>query len=126
MERSMNRRPPTRLLLIAALQFIPPLVLPPDLLASMSPAVWGVVAVLFLTLGINLVRHRAWARLATVFVQGFSIIVRLLVLVGHVRVGGDPTAAVDGWLLGATVVSMALSGLILYTIDTPEVQMAMQ
>jgi hypothetical protein len=122
----MRSRLPTNLVLIAALQFIPPLVLPPDLLASMSPAIWGLVALLFAALGLNLLRRRAWARLATIFVQGFSIIVRLLVLVGHVRMGPDPSTPLNAWLLGTSVISMALSGIILYAIDTPEIQMAVQ
>jgi hypothetical protein len=122
----MRSRLPTNLILIAALQFIPPLVLPPDLLKGMSPALWGLVAVLFAALGINLLRRRAWARLASIFVQGFSIIVRLLVLVGHARLGTDPSAPLDAWLLSTSAVSMLLSGLILYMIDEPEIQMAVQ
>ena len=117
---------PTTLILIAALQFIAPLVLPPDLLASMSPALWGLVALLFALLGVNLLRRRAWARLASIFVQGFSIIVRLLVLVSHARLGTDPSAPLNVWLISTSVVSMTLSALILYTIDQPEIQMAMQ
>ncbi len=61
----MRSRLPTNLVLIATLQFVAPLVLPPDLLASMTPALWGVVAFLFAALGFNLLRRRAWARLAT-------------------------------------------------------------
>jgi len=122
----MRSRLPTNLILIAALQFIPPLILPPDLLKGMSPALWAMVAALFVALGINLLRRQTWARLASIFVQGFSIIVRLLVLVGHARLGADPSAPLDIWLLSTAAVSMLLSGLILYVIDEPEVQMAMQ
>lgn len=122
----MRSRLPRNLILIAALQFIPPLVLPPDLLQGMSPAMWGLVAFLFAALGLNLLRRRAWARLATIFVQGFSIIVRLLVLVGHARLGTDPSAPLNVWLLSTSVVSMFLSGLILYAIDDPAIQMAVQ
>lgn len=122
----MKSRLPTNLILIATLQFIAPLMLPPDLLKSMSPAIWGVVAFLFAALGFNLLRRRGWARLATIFVQGFSIIVRLLVLVGHARAGTDPSAPLDVWLLSSSAVSMLLSGLVLYAIDEPEIQMAMQ
>ncbi len=122
----MENRLPTHLILIAALQFIPPLVLPPDVLASVSPALWGVVLFLFAILGINLVRRRGWARLTSIFVQGFSIIVRLLVLVSHARLGTDPSAPLNTWLLGTSMVSMLLSGVILYVIDEPEIQMAMQ
>ena len=122
----MKSRLPMNLVLIATLQFIAPLVLPPDLLKSVSPAFWGLIAFLFAALGFNLLRRRAWARLATIFVQGFSIIVRLLVLVGHARLGNNPSAPLNAWLLSTSVVSMLLSGLILYTIDSPEIQMAVQ
>jgi len=122
----MRNQLPTNLILIAALQFIPPLVLPPDVLAGVSPTLWGLVVFLFAVLGINLLRRRGWARLASIFVQGFSIIVRLLVLVGHARLGTDPSAPLNTWLLSTSAVSMLLSGLILYAIDEPAIQMAMQ
>jgi len=120
----MKSRLPTTLVLIAALQFIAPLVLPPSILKGISPALWALIAFLFAALGLNLVRRRAWSRLATIFIQGFSIIVRLLVIVGHARPAAD--APLDVWLLGTTILSMALSAMILYAIDTPEVQMVMQ
>lgn len=120
----MKSRLPTSLILIAVLQFIAPLVLPPVVLKGISPVLWALIAFLFAILGFNLVRRQTWSRLATIFIQGFSIIIRLLVVIGHART--SPGAPLDVWLLSTTVLSMVLSGMILYAIDTPEVEMAMQ
>lgn len=122
----MKNRLPTALILAAALQFLAPLCLPPRMLASISPVLWALVAALFLLLGIALLRRRAWGRLATIFVQGFNILVRLLVLLPNVVTkasGGQ--SSVDVWLLGTFLVSMLLSAVVLYYVDLPEVQMQM-
>lgn len=122
----MKNRLPTALILVAALQFLAPLCLPPRMLASISPVLWALVAALFLLLGIALLRRRAWGRLATIFVQGFNILVRLLVLLPNVVTkasGGQ--SSVDVWLLGTFLVSMLLSAVVLYYVDLPEVQMQM-
>ena len=122
----MTNRVRTGLILVALLQFIPIIVLPPDLLLSIPLWGWIVVVALFGLLGISLLRRRIWARTATIFVQGFNIIVRLLVMVRQAVDGtevGDPINAV---LLGTFVASMILSTIILYYVDLPEVQMVMQ
>jgi len=122
----VKNRLPTALILVAALQFLAPLCLPPRMLASISPVLWALVAALFLLLGIALLRRRAWGRLATIFVQGFNILVRLLVLLPNVVTkasGGQ--SSVDVWLLGTFLVSMLLSAVVLYYVDLPEVQMQM-
>jgi hypothetical protein len=123
----MKSRLPTGLLLVATLQFIAPLFLPPQMLASISPVLWGFVVLLFGLLGFGLVRRRAWARLATVFVQGFNILIRLLVILGNVvREEQGALSPVNVWLLSTFIVSMLLSTLILYYVDLPDVQMLMR
>ena len=119
----MQPNRPRNLLLIVALQFLTVALLPPDAIAGIGPAIAAAVVVLFAVLGAGLYRLRAWARTATIFLQGMNIIVRLLILVGHVvpREGG-----VDWMLLGVSLVSMALSTLILHEIEQPEIQMLMQ
>jgi len=114
---------PRALVLIAALQFVTVILLPPRLLTGIGPAVAVAILVLFGVLGVALYRLRAWGRLATIFVQGLNIIVRLLVLLGNVasRQGG-----LDIWLLGTSLISMAFSALILIEIDKTEIQMLMQ
>jgi len=122
----MNSRLPTGLLLVIALQWVAIVCLPPNMLAAMSPVLWVLIAALFAALGYYLYRRRGWARLATVFVQGFNIIVRLLVLIGNVVPESQSGAVqVNGWMLGSFVLSMILSAMILYYVDLPDVQMLM-
>ncbi|NLD43249.1 MAG: hypothetical protein GX657_07130 [Chloroflexi bacterium] len=119
----MQPSPPRNLVLIAALQVVTVLLLPPRLWGGIGPAILLAVAALFGLLGVALYRLRAWGRLATIFVQGLNIIVRLLVLLGNVA---PAQGGLDVWLLGLSLVSMALSALILIQIDKPEIQMVMQ
>jgi len=121
----MRNKLPIGLVLVAILQFIGPLILPPTLIVSIKPVMWAIILALFALLGVNLVRRQSWARVATVFVQGFSIIVRLLVIVGHSIQGGELGGAVDGWQVSTFVLSVIVSGIILYYVDLPDVQILM-
>ena len=121
----MKTRLPRGLMIVALFQFIAPVVLPPATLASTNLFFWGLLLVVFGLLGYNLLHRRAWSRLATIFVQGFSIIVHLLVGVSHAT-GGQSGASADIWLLGTFAVSILLSGAILYYVDLPDVQVLMQ
>lgn len=122
----MNKsRLPLGLFLVAIFQFIPPLVLPPDTLKGVAPIIWAAVAALFALLGIGLLRRRAWSRTATIFVQGFSIIVRVLTILSNVLVGRKPGNPVDVWLLGTTAVSIVLCAVVLYYVDLPDIQVIM-
>ncbi|NLT74035.1 MAG: hypothetical protein GXX94_07555 [Chloroflexi bacterium] len=120
----IRKRLPASLWIVAILQFVAPLLLPPSFYAGISPALWIVVAVVFALLGINLLRLKDWARVATIFVQGFSILVRLLTGIGNVI----PTqgAPMDSVLLISSICSMLLSGLILFHVDQPDIQLLMQ
>jgi len=119
----MQPNRPQSLVVIAALQFIAVIVLPPRILAGMAPALWVAIAALFGVLGLGLYRQQAWARVASVFVQGMNIIVRLLTLLGNVV---TPEGTTDVSLLVTTLVAGALSALILVQIDRPEIRMAVQ
>ncbi len=121
-----RKRLPIGLILVAIFQFIPPLVLPLNTLKSIGPVIWGVIVVLFALLGISLLRRRAWSRIASIFLQGFNILVRVLATMGHVLQGGKAGAPLDVWLVSTTVVSIILSAFILYYIDLPDIQVAMQ
>ena len=122
----MKNRLPTALIVVAALQFLAPLCLPPRMLAGISPVVWLLAAALFVLLGVALLRRRAWARLATIFVQGFNILVRLLILMPNVATRSSAgKVTLDAPLLITFVISMLLSAVVLYYVDLPEVQMQM-
>ncbi|MHB0858550.1 MAG: hypothetical protein ACYC5M_13405 [Anaerolineae bacterium] len=122
----MKNRLPQGLILVAVFQFVPLLILPPDVLKGIGLELWGIIAALFVVLGYNLLRQKAWSRVATIFVQGMSIIVHILVVVSHARVGGQALAPWDTWLLSTSLVSALLSGVILYYVDLPDVQVLMQ
>jgi len=117
-------RVPPSLWAIALFQFVELLVLPPSFYAAISLPIALVLFAVFALLGVNLLRLKEWARVATVFLQGFSLIVRLLTVVsGAIPADGGP---LDVVFVVTALSSMALSGLILYTIDLPDVQLLMQ
>lgn len=121
----MKSRLPTGLVLVAAAQFIAPLILPLGTLAGVNVVIWVAYLLVFALLGVNLLRGKGWARLATIFVQGFSIIGRLLITMSHAVVGRRPGNPLDWALVATTLVSVALSGLILYYVDRPDIQVRM-
>ena len=122
----MGNRLPLGLIVLASLQFIGPLLLPIDTLERVPLGIWGVVAALFVLLGFSLLRRRAWSRVATIFVQGFNIIVRILYLTGHAVTVERGERTLNGGILGLSLLSVVVSGLILYYIDLPDVQIVMQ
>lgn len=122
----MKTRLPRGLMIVALFQFIAPMILPPATLVRVPIVAWVFVIVVFGLLGYNLMHRRAWSRLATVFVQGFSIIVHLLVGVSRAVVKGPTGPTADVWLLSTFALSILLSGAILYYVDLPEVQALMQ
>ncbi|MHB1356631.1 MAG: hypothetical protein ACYCZF_11725 [Anaerolineae bacterium] len=117
---------PKPFIALAIGQFVAVIILPPSVFISISPFIWGVLLVIFGLLGWNLLRRKAWARVASIFVQGFSIIVHLLVIVPNAKIGITPASPWDFVMLGTTAVSVALSALILYYIDLPDVQVLLQ
>ena len=116
---------PLGLKLVIFLQIIPILVLPPSALAGMGIVLYILAVALFALLGYFLWQRRAWARIATVFVQGFSIIIRLLALPGSVISGGELGGPIDGMMVATLLLSMILSGVVLYYVDQPDVQLLM-
>ena len=126
MDTTLKIKLPKPLIALAIGQLIAVIILPPSVIISISPFIWGILVVIFALLGWNLLRRKAWARVASIFVQGFSIIVHLLVIVPNAKIGTTPASPWDFVMLGTTVVSVAVSALILYYIDLPDVQVLMQ
>lgn len=122
----MGNRLPLGLYIVAICQIIPPLVLPPSLLTAITPVIWLITVALFALLGVSLLRRRAWGRTATVFVQGFNIIVRLLYIIGHAVQRGETGNAVNAAMISTFILSVILSGIVLYYVDQPDVQVIMQ
>lgn len=119
----MKKRRPVPIVVIALLQIIPVLLLPPKILLSMNRLLFVVPAVIFALLAWALLTLRPVGRLMTIFVQGFHIIVRLLITISRVvpsKAAGTPA---DIPLLTASLIAIAMSALILFYVDQPEMQL---
>jgi hypothetical protein len=118
----MRQRLPTALVAVAILQFIPLLILPPTTLRGIGPVLAVILVAIFAFLGVSLVRRRAWSSTASIFVQGFNILIRILVTLSQSVQDGK----VDFWLLSTSALSILLSAVVLYYIDQPNIQVLMQ
>jgi len=119
------RKLPRGLILVAIFQFIPIIIMPLNVLKSLNAVAWGAILVLFGVLGVFLILRRGASRTASIFVQGFNIIVRLLVIVGNVMRPPEE-GGFNAELAVTFAISMALSALILLYIDQPDIQLQMQ
>ena len=109
---------------IAVGQFIPVLLYPPASLMSASPVILGIAIIIFAFVGYNLVQRRQWAKTITVFMQGFNIIIRMMMLLAH---GANPIKSGGGlnWdVIAFNLVAMIISVVILYRFDVPQVELA--
>ncbi len=107
---------------VAILQFIPPLILPPSVFAVPSLTIIAMIAIVVALFGLlawGLLTYRGWARTFTIFVQGFNVIARLLILLpGAVKSGGH----VDLAFILTSVISIVCSAILLYSIDQPNIE----
>lgn len=115
-------KPKSRVItVVAILQFIPPLILPPSVFASPSLVVIVLLAIILAVFGLlawGLLTYRGWARVLTTFVLGFNVIIRLLILFPNaVRPDGE----VDVAFILTSVISIAFSAALLYSIDKPDI-----
>jgi len=112
--------PQSRLItLVAVAQFVPLVLFPWPLRAS-SAAFIAVIALLSGLLGWALYRRKHWGITLTIFVQGMNVIVRILTFFGNVY-GTDE--GVDVAFLLTYIASVALSVVLLSSIDRPEVRL---
>ena len=119
----MTKRRPVLVVLIALLQIVPILLLPPELLLSINRVLLLIPVVLFALLGWALYTLRPVARTLTIFLQGLNIVIRVLVTMARVvpsRAEGTPA---DVPLFVTSLVAVVLSTLILYYIDKPDMQL---
>jgi|YNPNPStandDraft_1061719.scaffolds.fasta_scaffold12798_5 hypothetical protein len=105
---------------IAILQFIPTLMFPPAVLFSAKITVLILPVLLFGLLGWGLVRRRPWALTMSIFVQGFNVIIRVLMLLPRVVVAGKLDVA---WLV-SSILAIIVSIAFLLLLEKPEVQIA--
>ena len=112
---------------VAIGQFIPVLLYPPASLASASPVIIAAALIVFAFVGYNLMLRRRWAKVVTIFFQGFNIIVRLMLLVsrGANQIRKDGSGGGLNWdVIIVSVLAIAISAIILYRLDVPEVDLA--
>jgi len=118
----MEKSRPTVVTVVAILQFIPPLLLPPDMLLSAPPLLLLAPLALFVFLGWAMLTLKPWATTLCIFVQGFSVIARFLILFPQ----ASPGESTNWAFVLTSLVSIGLSTAILYVIDRPNVQVAFQ
>lgn len=116
----MEKARPTVVTLVAILQFVPALLLPPELLLSVSPVLFVFPVALFAFLGWAMLTLRRWALTLCVFVQGLNVIARFLILFPQAVGGGDT----DWPFVATSLVAILLSALILVVVDRPGVHVA--
>ena len=109
---------------VAIGQFIPVLLYPPTVLVSANLVILGTTIAIFAFVGYYLIQRQVWAKTLTIFVQGFNIITRLMILIAH---GANPIKDGGGgnWdVIIFNLVAIGLSTLILYRFDVPEIELA--
>ncbi len=110
------------LLLIYIFQIVPLLIYPLDTLKS-GAVIIAIVAVVFALLGYGLWRGRNWAHSLSLTLQGFNVIVRLMMLFPNAAIlspsGGTQF---DFAFIALSVVSIALSLFFLTRLDRPDVR----
>ncbi len=117
----MKKSRPIEITLVAILQFIPALLLPPELLLSTNPLVLLVPLAFFAFLCWAMLTLKRWALTLCIFVQGFNVIARFLIMFPNVT-GGEE--GVDVMFLITSLLGVLLSTFILYVVDRPRVHVA--
>jgi hypothetical protein len=111
-----------KLFLIYLFQIIPLLIYPPETLKSGLVFV-GIMIVIFALLGYGLWRGRTWALSLSLTLQGFNVIVRLMMLFPNALMRlSDGGFVFDLSYIAFGVVSIALSLFFLLRLDRPDVR----
>jgi hypothetical protein len=108
---------------VAILQVIPILLVPPGLLQTINRVLLLVPVVVFALLAWGLLTLKPVARTLTIFLHGMSIIVRLLVTMARVVPSRQEGTPADVPLFVASMLSIVLSTAILYYVDKPDTQL---
>jgi hypothetical protein len=112
----------SNLLFVYIFQIIPLLIYPPETLKSGWVAV-AIMVFIFLGLGYGLWRGRNWALSLSLTMQGFNVIIRLLMFYPNaMAVLSDGSKVFDISYIVLSVVSIALSLFFLLRLDRPDVR----
>ena len=116
----MEKSRPAVVTLVAIFQFVPALLLPPELLLSINPILLLIPLAFFAFLGWAMLTLKRWSMTLCIFVQGFNVIARFLIL--FPQAFGEEGA---NWSFVMTsLAAVALSSFALYVLDRPKVQVA--
>lgn len=111
-----------QLLLIYLFQIVPLLIFPPETLKA-GIIIVGILVVVFALLGYGLWRGRNWALSLSLTLQGFNVVIRLLMLFPNAMVRSpEGVLLFDGAFITLSVVSIALSVFFLLRLDRPDVR----
>jgi hypothetical protein len=114
----MKKSRPAVVTFVAIFQFIPALLLPPELLLSINPILLLIPLAFFAFLGWAMLTLKRWAMTLCIFVQGFNVIARFLILFPQAF---DKEGA--NWSFVTTsLAAVVLSSAVLYVLDRPKVQ----
>ncbi len=119
----VKKRRPVLITVIAIVQIIPVLLLPPESLRFINRLFLLIPVLIFMLLGWGLLTLQPVARMLTIFLHGFSVIVRLLVTLARVVPSKKAGTPADVPLFVTSVLSIALSVLILLYVDRPDTQL---
>jgi len=110
-----------KILLFIVLPTITPLLYPPQTLAAGLPVI-AVGILIFVILGILLMRGRSMALTLTIFIQGVNVIVRLMMFLPHAQTA---SGQLDWIYILTNILSIALSTYILLRLDRVDVRKQM-
>jgi hypothetical protein len=116
----MEKSRPAVVTLVAILQFIPPLLLPPELLLSVNPVLLLVPLALFALLGWAMFTLKRWSLTLCIFVQGLNVVVRFLIVFPQ----AFSEESMDWLFVTSSALAILLSTVILYVMDKPKIQVA--
>lgn len=119
----MKKKRPIWIVVIAVVQVIAVLLMPPKTLASVNPLLLLVPLPLFAFVAWALVTLRPVGRTLTIFLQGMNIVVRVLITMSHVVPSKTPGTRADLPLLISSLLAVILSVVILFYVDQPEMQL---
>lgn len=119
----MKKKRPALLTAVAVLQVIAILLMPPKVYSSLNWLYLLIPVAVFAFLAWAIFTWRPLARTLTIFLQGMNIVVRVLITMARVVPSKAPGTPVDVPLLITSVASVALSVLILFYVDQPEMQL---
>jgi hypothetical protein len=109
-----------KLSLIFFLQFIPIILYPPETLKGGLVVILVVVAGM-LALGYFLLRGRSWALKLSIFLQGFNVIIRIMMGISHAVRPENVGGGTDVPLIITSILGIIISVWFLLRLDMPDV-----